>query len=161
MARRRTKEKPLLQWFGLDPWDFLNKTGCWITRGDERVYLEGAYKSPTGRLLALDWEHPAAFSEVGRLAGFPCLKCGCTTTLNSLVQWHPAWVLLQCRLCEKQYYCFSGKQQAVCPGCSRGKRGQVGLNNLEPEIVKLVCGKHLVPQLWSVREENWGRTVRV
>lgn len=34
--------------------------------------------------------------------------------------------------------------------------------DLEPKILKLVCGKsHLVPELWAVQEEDWERTVKI
>ena len=45
------------QWFGLDPWEFIGPTNCWVERENKRVYLEGIYKTSAGRVVALDWNN--------------------------------------------------------------------------------------------------------
>ncbi|XP_074388069.1 uncharacterized protein LOC141726860 [Zonotrichia albicollis] len=156
---RRTRGVPLPQWFGLDPWEFVNPVNFWINRGDERVHLEGLYRTSAGILVSLDWEQPAVENlELPVINGIACFCGKFRVTFGASRGWHAAWVLLQCVVCGKRWYCCSSRRRGTCPRCKREVPDQA---DSEPKILKLVCGKsHLVPATWGVWEEDWEATVK-
>jgi len=139
------QKKSLLRWFGLEPWEYLNEGGNWIQRGEEKFYLKGAYVTPTGWKVALDWEQPPEIlisPGAGGQAGIiPCFACGLAPRLYK--NWHQAWVLLKCKSCDRKRYCVSRRREAQCSKClPRTPRFYSWeRTHQEIEVVKLVCGR--------------------
>lgn len=157
MARlaRRIKGTPLPQWFWLDPWEFVNLVNYWIERGDKWVYLEGVYRTSTGRLVALDLEQPAPkdLNIQERINGIACF-CGHFGAFSTSRGWNSAWVQLPCRDCERCWYCGSGEWQGICFHCELKRYLNQG--DFEPKVLKLVGSRIWYLQFGGVCEKRIG-----
>lgn len=120
----------------------------WIDRGDKRVHLEGLYRNSSGTIVSLDWEQPAVDDlEFPVINGIACLCGQFLRAFGASRGWHPVWVLLQGRVCERHWYCCSNRHQGICPECKLKFPDQ---GDSEPKILKLVCGRsHLIPATWG------------
>lgn len=140
----------------------MNPVNHWIDRGDKWVYLEGIYWTSASHLVSLDWEQPTVEDlEIQEgINGIACLCGRFPGAFGTSRVRHPVWVLLQCGVYERCWYCCSSKRQGICPKCGLRFPNQA---DVEPKILKFVCGKsHLVTITWGcVWEENWDRTVRL
>ena len=100
----------------------VNLINYWKKRGNDQFYWEGIYRTSAGRL------------DIQERRGITCFY-GCYEAFGASGGWHSAWLLLQCRTCEKRWYCSSERQQGLCAPCKWRNPVQA---DFEPRILKFV-----------------------